>query len=169
MVYFPLLCLFKCFLKLLARRDAKSQWLYMFDLSPLCVLRGCIFALLAFVCPFSTVCLQMCPQIARMRRCITTQAAFVRLFSSVRFHVCPQMNCLRWRIVTKIAFVWYDIHVHWIHKIHALVIIPWTLISYYRLHHDFLWQWFGLIWDKSDYLNLILGRKWKFNCTGPTL
>ena len=36
---FPLLCVFKCVLKLLASDDAYSHWLHLFDFSPLCVFK----------------------------------------------------------------------------------------------------------------------------------
>ena len=69
-------------------------------------IRACIFALLAFVCLFSTVCFQMSPQIACLRGCKVTLIAFVWLFSTVFFQMSPQMACLRGCIITLVAFVW---------------------------------------------------------------
>ena len=71
----------------------------------------CIFILCAFHCVgcicliFSTVCFQMCPQIACIRGCIVTLVAFVCLFSAVDFQMCPQCACIRGCIVTLVTLV----------------------------------------------------------------
>ena len=67
---------------------------------------GCILTLIAFVGSFSTVRLQMCPQISCLKEGKITVAAFVWLFSTVGFQMLPQMACLRRCIVTLVAFVW---------------------------------------------------------------
>ena len=78
--------------------------------SQMACMRRCIVTLVAFVCLFSTVRCQMCPQIVCPRRCIVILVAFVWLYSNVWFQMCPQIVCPRWCKVTLVAFVWlYDI------------------------------------------------------------
>ena len=59
-----------------------------------------------FVWLFSTVCLQMCSQVACLIASIVTLVAFVRFFSTVYFQMCPQIFCLIRSKVTLLAFVW---------------------------------------------------------------
>ena len=47
--------------------------------------------MVAFVQLFSTVCFQMCPQIACLKRGKVTLVAFVWLFPVVCFHMSPQI------------------------------------------------------------------------------
>ena len=68
--------------------------------------RACKITLGAFDWLFSTVRLQMCPQIACPRRCKITLGAFVWLFSSVCFQMCPQIAYPRRCKITLGAFVW---------------------------------------------------------------
>ena len=101
-----------------------------------CPWRGKV-TLVAFVWFFSTVCLQMCPQIACPIGCIVTLVAFVWLFSAVRFQIfypflwtivkektwsllccwpLPkwflQTEGMNGCIVTLVAFVWFFSTVH---------------------------------------------------------
>ena len=43
----------------------------------------------------STVCFQMSPQVVSPRGCIITLVAFICLFSTVHFQMCPEIACLR--------------------------------------------------------------------------
>ena len=43
---FTALCLFKCLLKELGSKQAKSHWLHLFDFSPLCIFK-CVLKALA--------------------------------------------------------------------------------------------------------------------------
>ena len=89
---------------------AAFVWLFStvcFQMCPqIACLKGCKATLVAFVWLFSTVCLQMCPQMACLRGCIITLVAFVWLFSTVCFQMCPQMASIKGCIATLIAFVW---------------------------------------------------------------
>ena len=69
------------------------------------LIRGCIVTPVAFVCLFSTVLLQMCPQIACRIGGKVTQAAFVCLFSTMCSQMCPQIACLMGCKITEVAFV----------------------------------------------------------------
>ena len=68
-------------------------------------LRICILTLVAFVCLFSTVRLEMHAQMACLRGCMVKLLAFVRFFSTVCFQMSPQMANSRGCIVTLVAFI----------------------------------------------------------------
>ena len=65
----------------------------------------CKVTLVALVCLFSTVCFQMCPQIAWLRGCIFTLVAFVWFFSTVRFQMFIQRAWVSAGKVTQAAFL----------------------------------------------------------------
>ena len=70
-------------------------------------LRECIVTLVALVWLFSTVRLQMRPQIFWKRRCIVALVTFVWLFSTMHFQMSPQSACKPGRIIALVAFVWF--------------------------------------------------------------
>ena len=69
-------------------------------------LRRCIVTLVAFVCLFSTVFLQLSPQMACARRCKIILNVFVWPFSTVHFQMLTQRAWIRASKVTLVAFVW---------------------------------------------------------------
>ena len=56
---------------------------------------------------FSTVCFQMCPQIAFQNCCKIALVAFVCFFSTVRLQMSPQTKNTIKFIATLVAFVWF--------------------------------------------------------------
>ena len=75
-------------------------------------MRRCKIVLIAFFLLFSTVRLQMCPQIACLRRYKIALLAFVWFLSTVYFQICLQIACLNGCKVTMVAFVWFFSTVH---------------------------------------------------------
>ena len=95
---------------------------------------------IAFVRLFSTVCLQMCPQIACIRGCIITQIAFVWLFPAVRFQMSPENICIFGWKFTLVALVWRHILVILCRAISSIDIVfrqPKTLKVFI---HNFYWR-----------------------------
>ena len=99
------MCFLKCFLKLIAWVDAWSHWLHW-------IMRSCIGCIFAFIRLFSTMHVQMCPQIAFLRRGIVSFVAFVWLLPTMYFQMSPQIVFLNGCIVTLVAFVWLFSTVH---------------------------------------------------------
>ena len=64
-----------------------------------------LITLVAFVWLFSTVCFQMCPQMACLRRGIVALVTFVCFFSTVCFHMSHQSACLNGCKVALVTFV----------------------------------------------------------------
>ena len=99
------MCIFMCFVRAFAHKDAKSHWLHLFVFSSLCNLIQMRHCLVAFVWLFSTVYFQMSLQIAFLIRFIVTPIAFV-WFSPLCFKCFFQIACLNRCIVTLVTFVW---------------------------------------------------------------
>ena len=115
------LCVIKSILKLLAREDAKSHWLHLYDFSPLCVFT-CVLKSPAWqdakshwlhLFDLSQLCIFKC--LLESPACEDTKShwlhlktyrdivAFARLFSIVHFQITHQRGC----ITTLVAVVWF--------------------------------------------------------------
>ena len=98
---------------MLAKIDAKSQWLHLFDFSPLCVCK-CLLKVLALIdvkshCShlfsFSPPCVFKC--VLKLLALIDAKSHWLHvlvLFSTVRLQMCPQIACLDWCKVAQVAF-----------------------------------------------------------------
>ena len=112
----------KYLLKLLL--DAKWHWSHLFDFSPFCIFKkassNCQLGLMQSrtgrICwIFSTVHLQMPPQIFSLNWCKVAQVALVWFFSTVPFQMPPQSASLNWYNITR--FSPYSVLREWILKV----------------------------------------------------
>ena len=107
-------CIFKSLVKSPAWKKAYSHWLHLFGIlhcvfSNVCskCLNKMIQSCIVCICwTFSSVCVQMSPQIACLREGIFTLVAFIPFLVTVCYQMFVQNACTRGNKVALAAFVW---------------------------------------------------------------
>ena len=129
-------------------------------------LRQCRTILVAFIWLFSTVCFQMCSQMAcRLRGSIVTLIAFIWLFATMFSQMNPQITSTRRYLVTLIAFLWHnDIVSLFLNNSHMCILQTQVKIFKSLFHYDCVDYVLLRLWLLSTEENL-----WFQDCFPPIL
>ena len=122
--------------------------------------------LVAFIWLFSTVCFQMCSQMAcRLRGSIVTLIAFIWLFATMFSQMNPQITSTRRYLVTLIAFLWHnDIVSIFLNNFHMCILQTQVKIFKSLFHYDCVDYVLLRLWLLSTEENL-----WFQDCFPPIL